>query len=121
MLTRSDKILIFGFVTFACFLFIRSFFASDKVSEALIKVGNGPVQKVSLKMDRRIDIEEEKGRLVIEIKDQRVKVVQSSCFQKICVDTGWINRTSQNIICLPSKVLVSIERKESSKIDGITY
>jgi len=121
MLTRSDKILIFGLVTFACFLFMRSFFASDEVSEALIRVGNGPVQKVSLKMDRRIDIEGEKGRLVIEVKDQRVRVVESSCFQKICVNTGWINRPGQNIICLPNKVLVTIEGKESFKIDGVSY
>ena len=78
MLTRSDKILIFGLVAFACFLFMRPFFASNEGSEALIKVGNGPVQKVSLRMGRMVNIEGEKGKVVIEVKDGRVRVVDLS-------------------------------------------
>jgi len=121
MLTRNDRILIFSSLTIASFFFARLFFISNEGSEALIKVGNGPVQKVSLRMGRMVNIEGEKGKVVIEVKDGRVRVVDSSCFQKICVNTGWINKPGQNIICLPNKVLVTIEGKESSKIDAVSY
>lgn len=121
MLTRNDRILIFSLVAIASFSFVKLFFVSNEGREALIKVGNGPVQRVSLKTDRRINLEGEKGRVVIEIKEGRVRAVESSCFQKICVNTGWINKPDQNIICLPNKVLVTIEGKESPKIDAVSY
>lgn len=121
MLTRNDKILMFTLVAIASFSFVRLFFISNEGKETLIKVGNGPVQRVSLKTDRRINLEGEKGRVVIEIKEGRVRAVESSCFQKICVNTGWINKPGQNIICLPNKVLVTIEGKESPKIDAVSY
>jgi hypothetical protein len=54
MLTRSDKILIFGLVAFACFLFMGFFFVSSEVSEALIKVVNSGRARVCLGMDKRI-------------------------------------------------------------------
>lgn len=121
MLTRNDRILIFSLVAIASFSFVRLFFISNEGREALIKVGNGPVQRVSLKTDRRINLEGEKGKVVIEVKEGRVRVVESSCFQKICVNTGEINKPGQNIICLPNKVLVTIEGKESPKIDAVSY
>ncbi|MFQ5866605.1 MAG: NusG domain II-containing protein [bacterium] len=121
MLTRNDRVLIFGLVIVAFLLFVRLFFISGEGSEALIKVGNSRVQRFSLRMDRRIDLEGEKGKVVIEIKDGRVRVVESDCLQKICVNTGWIGKPGQNIVCLPNKVLVTIEGKESPKIDAISY
>ncbi len=108
-------------VAIASFSFVKLFFISNEGREVLIKVGNGPVQRVSLKMDRRINLKGEKGRVVIEVKEGRVRVVESSCFQKICVTTGWINKPGQNIICLPNKVLVTIEGNGSPKIDGLSY
>jgi len=100
---------------------MKPFFASVEVAQASIKVGNGPVETISLTMDRKFSIEGDKGKVVIEVKDGRVRVVESSCFQKICVNTGWINKPGQNIVCLPNKVLVTIEGKGSSKIDGMSY
>lgn len=121
MLTRNDRILIFSLVAIASFSFVKLFFIPNEGREALIRVGNSPIQRVSLKMDRRINLEGEKGRVVIEVKEGRVRVVESSCFQKICVTIGWINKPGQNIICLPNKVLITIEGKESSKIDAVSY
>jgi hypothetical protein len=121
MLTRNDRILIFTLLIIASFFFARFFFISHKGSEVLIKAGNGSVQRVSLRMDRMVNIEAEKGKVVIEVKDGKVRVAESSCVQKICVNTGWISRPGQNIICLPNKVLVTIEGKENSKTDAVSY
>ncbi len=121
MLTRNDKILIFSLVTVVSLFFVRIFLISGEGSEALIKVGNAPVQRVPLRMDRTINLEGEKGRVILEVREGTVRVVQSSCLQKICVNTGWINRPGQTIVCLPNKVLITIEGKESSKADAVSY
>jgi len=121
MLTRNDRILIFVLVAIASFYFVRLFFVSNEGREALVKVGSNPSQKVSLEINKRINVEGEKGRVVIEVKEGRVRVVESSCFQKICVNTGWINKPGQNIVCLPNKVLVTIEGKKSPTMDAVSY
>jgi len=121
MLTRNDRILIFVLVAIASFYFVRLFFVSNEGREALVKVGSNPPQKVSLEINKRINVEGEKGRVVIEVKEGRVRVVESSCFQKICVNTGWINKPGQNIVCLPNKVLVTIEGKKSPTMDAVSY
>ncbi len=121
MLTRNDRILIFGLVGIACFSLLRLFSISNKGREALIKVGNTAVQRVSLKLDRKIDFEGDKGKVVVEIKKGRVRIVESSCFQKICINTGWIDKPGQNIICLPNRVLVTIEGKERPELDAVSY
>jgi len=121
MLTRNDKVLIFSSLALASFFFIRAFFVSREASTALIKVGDIPVQRVPLKIDRIINIQGEKGKVIIEVKDGRVRAVESSCFQKICVNTGWIDKPGQNIICLPNRVLVIIEGKERAGIDAVSY
>jgi hypothetical protein len=121
MLTRNDKILIFSLVAIASFSFLRLFFVSNKAREALIKVDNRPVQRVSLKTDRRIKLEGENGKVVIEVREGRVRVVESTCFQRICINTGWIDKPGQNIVCLPNKVLVTIEGKRSPKVDAVSY
>jgi len=121
MLTRNDKVLIFSSLALASFFFIKAFFFSREASTALIKVGDIPVQRVPLKIDRTINVQGEKGRVIIEVKDGRVRAVESSCFQKICVNTGWIDKPGQNIICLPNKVLVIIEGKERAGIDAVSY
>ena len=121
MLTRNDRILIFVLVAIASFYFVRLFFVSNEGKEALVRVGSNPPKKVSLEINKRIDVEGERGRVVIEVKEGRVRVVESSCFQKICVNTGWINKPGQNIVCLPNKVLVTIEGKKSPEIDAVSY
>ena len=121
MLTRNDRILIFVLVAIASFYFVRLFFVSNEGREALVKVGSNPSQKVSLEINKRINVEGEKGRVVIEVKEGRVRVVESSCFQKICVNTGWIDKPGQNIVCLPNKVLVTIEGKKSPTMDAVSY
>jgi len=121
MLTRNDKILIFSLVTVAAFFFLRLFLISGEGSEALIKVSNRPIQRVSLRMDRTIDLEGEKGSVILEVREGRVRMAESSCLQKICVNTRWIDKPGQTIVCLPNKVLVTIEGKEGFRVDGVSY
>jgi len=121
MLTKSDKILIIGLITIASLLLVVSLFISNEGSKALIKVGKAPIQKVSLMVNRKIDFEGENGEVAIEVREGRVRVAESSCPQKICVKTGWIDKPGQSIICFPNKVLVAIEAKKTLQTDGVTY
>ena len=45
----------------------------------------------------------------IEIKDGRVRMLEASCPNHLCIRQGWISLEGQSIVCLPNKVVVRIE------------
>ncbi|MFN3410674.1 MAG: NusG domain II-containing protein [Exilispira sp.] len=59
------------------------------------------------------------GLIIVEINDNKVRVKDSDCQDKICMKKGWIERSGQFIICMPNKLLVKIIGEE--EYDSITY
>ena len=47
-------------------------------------------------------------RMVIEVGHGRVRVVESTCPDQICVGTGWIAHTKEAIACVPAQVLITV-------------
>ena len=60
------------------------------------------------------------GYNTITIKDGQVAVTEADCPDGLCMNTGFISTSDQSIICLPHKLVVSIEGEdEAVKIDGV--
>ncbi len=68
----------------------------------------------------RREIKGANGLTVIEILDQRVRVISSACPDKLCVHSGWIDKPGQILVCLPNKVVVRIISDEQQDIDFYT-
>lgn len=46
------------------------------------------------------------------IKDGYASITEASCPDKVCVRTGKIHKSGELIVCLPNRVVVSIEGEE---------
>jgi hypothetical protein len=104
------------FFSLSGFVFVKKLIpAGDAV---IIEVNGKKAYQLSIGEDRIVDVRGAQGITRVEIKDQRVRVVDSECPQKICVRQGWIRQGA--IICLPNRVVVTIEGDEERKIDAIT-
>lgn len=57
---------------------------------------------------------------IFEIKDGMVDITEASCPDKICVEHRKISKTNQSIVCLPNKVIISIENGAETEIDFMT-
>ncbi len=57
--------------------------------------------------------------LTFEVKDLKVKVIESTCLDKLCVKTGWVNTPGIPIVCVPNKTMIIIESR-SSEMDVVT-
>lgn len=55
----------------------------------------------------------------IQIKDGCACVSQANCKDKICTNHRKINRSGESIICLPNKVVITVEGSEPNEIDGV--
>lgn len=62
-------------------------------------------------------------RMVIEVSHGRVRVVESTCPDQICVGTGWIAHTKEAIACVPAQVLITIIGGEPPELeyDALVY
>lgn len=49
------------------------------------------------------------GANTIEIKEGKVRMLEAQCPNLQCVHQGWISKSYQSIVCLPNKLIVTIE------------
>lgn len=50
----------------------------------------------------------------IELEPGKIRIIDADCPDKICVKTGWISEPGQTAVCLPHKLMIRIEGKNSS-------
>lgn len=67
-----------------------------------------------------IDPKESGHHNQIKIENGSVYMSESDCANQVCVQQGRISRSNQTIVCLPNKVVVSIDGG-SSEMDAVSY
>ncbi|WP_028242627.1 NusG domain II-containing protein [Pseudobutyrivibrio ruminis] len=58
---------------------------------------------------------------VISIHDGQCEISDASCPDQICVYHNPIENNGQTIVCLPNRLVVTIENGSDNDIDGATY
>ena len=120
-LTRSDILLIVGLLAVAILGLGVVRYMSGGTDTVLVQVDGKEVIRASLSEDQRFSVDGPLGSTQIEIKDNRVRVVDSPCRKKICVNTDWIDKPYQTIVCAPNRVVIRlISRSGEDRLDGIT-
>lgn len=67
----------------------------------------GKSYEYSLEKDATFFVEGPLGKTQIEIKDHKVRIIDSPCPNKTCIARGWSNP----IVCLPNQVIITLENK----------
>ncbi|MDD5748963.1 MAG: NusG domain II-containing protein [Actinomycetota bacterium] len=94
-----------------------------KSGEVTIEVNGKTVKKFLVERggNRRVfSVEGVIGVSKIEVKGEKVRMVESACRDKICVRMGWIDSPGQNIVCLPNRVVIRYTSPRKTKVDSIT-
>jgi hypothetical protein len=73
-----------------------------------------------LPLDRDCVVEVPGLNVVIEVQDKRVRILESDCPKRICVQTGWISRPGRPIVCVPNKLLIQVKGGRA-ELDAETY
>ncbi|MCD6176219.1 MAG: NusG domain II-containing protein [Candidatus Cloacimonetes bacterium] len=108
--TSADIILIFFLLSITVFMLVL---IKDNISAKQVEISyhNKLVASVPLDKDRIIDLDE---GIVVEIKDGKVRIKESTCKNNYCVKQGWSNRFP--IICIPNEVSVVIKSKKKEEM-----
>jgi hypothetical protein len=98
--------------------------AGEKGSLAVIEVNGREVRRVTLGANqpaRTITVEGWNGPSTFEVKEGRVRMVRSTCRDKICIGVGWIDTNGRSIVCLPNRVVIRVTgTQKSGKTDTVT-
>lgn len=87
----------------------------DQGAYVVVMVRNEEVARYSMAINGIYDIYDNNGNNgnnakinTIEIKDGRVRMLEASCPNHLCIRQGWIRFEGQSIVCLPNKVTVIV-------------
>jgi hypothetical protein len=120
-ITIADKILFVSLllVSVLGIFFIKGVLPKGKT--VLIKVGDRPMYSLPIDRDKTVSVEGPEGKTVIEIKDHKVRILDSPCPNKLCIKQGWVENGA--IICVPNRVTVMIgdyDDEPHKIVDAIT-
>lgn len=105
-------VLFAAFIAFALMLFLdRAVMAQGSADERVVKVvdGEGLTHVLPLSEDTTASFSTSFGDNTITIEGGAVRMVSSTCPNHDCVDFGSIESGAAMILCLPNRLLVSIE------------
>ena len=114
---KNDFILIISVVIISLSAFLFLHLTKDEgVGSVVVKVDGELFGTYDIKSDLEIDINNS-NTLVIE--DKKVYMKDATCPDKLCIKQKEISRDGESIICLPNKVIVTIESDSKSDIDAV--
>lgn len=78
----------------------------------------GEIQGVySLSEDREIEING--GTNTLKIRNGIADMTKADCPDKLCVNQKAVSKNGESIICLPNKVVVTVDSSENSEFDAV--
>lgn len=115
---KSDGILIGIILCVAAFAFFWHMqMDSEGDGTVTVKVDGKIEGSYSLLEDREVSIHG--GSNVLEIKDGAADMVRADCPDKLCVHQKAISKNGESIICLPNKVVVTVESSDEREYDAV--
>lgn len=102
-------------LAFAVWSFNQFFFPKD-IRKIRITVDGELYGEYSLQEDQEISI----GKTnVCRIEDGKVKMIEASCPDKLCMQQRAVDEKGGSIICLPNKVVIEAVGGNSASQDGL--
>ena len=100
------------------FLVYTEFFRPEG-GEVIVSVDGVEQRPLPLSENNFVVIGDEENYNVLVISNGEAYIEEASCPDNICVKSGKVSLEGQTIVCLPNKVVISIEGGKSSGLDGI--
>lgn len=116
---------IISFILVMCLLVVSNVITSNnegKVRYAIVTIDGKQKFKLDMSEDKEIVLKEDKyssllGEMIIEIKDNKVRVKKEESPLHYCSIQGWVDSVAKPIVCLPNGVIVTIVGQEVSDND----
>jgi hypothetical protein len=121
-LKTGDKIAFF-LLAILILLAVVIRFSTQKINSKAVEIRvDGKIYKDTALIGQSLElpVKSTEGKLTVQINNNKVRVIDSTCKDHLCVKQGWISRVGETIICLPNRISLTIIGGGSG-IDSTTY
>lgn len=77
------------------------------------------ILSIDLNKNGEYVVDGELGDVVLEVRDNKIRVKKENSPKNICSKEGYISDSSRTLICLPNKIVVKVVGE--SEMDGVVY
>ncbi len=116
LLNRADKLFIVFLIVLSLLsyipLLIQDWQNKDKQKEVVVQYRNEEVLREDLRKDATYRLQGTLGEVMVEVKDEAVRVEKETSPYHLCSIQGWVRDSGRAIICLPNEMIVQIEASE---------
>ncbi len=90
-------------------------------TRVLIEVNGEEYSSIALSEDREIEIKNPEGKVtnLLRIENGEAYMVSADCPDHLCMKQGRISHTGEALVCLPNRVVVTVEGDEESAFDSV--
>ncbi len=118
---KNDLILVAALLVIAAAGFLAFSLLKTEGDYAVVSVNGAEVMRYPLSEDIVTDIVTDGGINTLSIHGGKASISSASCPDLICVGHTAISNVGETIVCLPNKVVISIESAENdSELDVIS-
>lgn len=122
---RNDMVLIALLLAVTLGLFVFQAFQGEKGSRVIIRQDGQILYELSLLENRTgkdaLRLESDGGYNLLVIEDGKAYILEADCPDKLCVKQRAVSRQGESLICLPHRLVITVESEEESGIDAVTY
>ena len=120
-ITRNDIILIAILLLAPVLITIVLYVTAAKGEKVCVYVDGAYKGEYPLDRDATVEIEGyQNTHNTLMIKNGRAYMSEASCPDKLCIHQGKISEEGRSIVCLPNRVIVSIEGEGEDEYDAFT-
>ena len=123
---KYDIVVYFlSFILVLCLVIVCNYVndsINGDVRYAVVSIEGKQTYKLDMRKDMELVLSEDKyssllGEMIIEIKDNKVRVKKEESPYHYCSIQGWVDRVGRPIVCLPNSVIVTIVGQNIADVD----
>lgn len=115
---RNDVLLVAGLLILGGALALFLYATRQAGGYVSVRVDGEPVMELPLGEDTRIVLGEGEHTNTLVIENGAAQVVEASCPDQICVNQGVVRYAGESIVCLPHKLVVTVEGGRANDVDA---
>ena len=118
---RNDGIFIGGLAAICVIVFIVFSVMHRSQGSIIVITRNGELYGTyNLSQNQTIEIENTDYEVTntLQIKDGVAKMIEADCPDKLCMHQKAISVSKENIVCLPNRIVVTVEADHNEGLDG---
>ena len=118
----KNDIIYLSILAIIILVFLIILYSGESVGDVIVITVDGEEYgRYSLSEDQEIEVCDADGNVtnVVVIADGKASMLEADCPDHLCMNQGSISKDKQNIVCLPYRVVVTVESRKETDVDAI--